>query len=173
MTKGGHKERFIIKASQRGATSFRFRHPLGGGGSEIEMTVLGRPAGLKRIGVNFARVPPGKEAFVYHRHHAEEEWVFILEGRAVSDIENKTEEVGPGDFIAYPAGVAHNLKNIGESDLVYLMGGERSGLDVGYFPDQGKTMVFSTSGLFAVDDAGRQVMHFADYLAEDEQNKKG
>jgi len=152
MTKGGHKERFIIKASQRGATSFRFRHPLGGGGSEIEMTVLGRPAGLKRIGVNFARVPPGKEAFVYHRHHAEEEWVFILEGRAVSDIENKTEEVGPGDFIAYPAGVAHNLKNIGESDLVYLMGGEQQTVEIADFPRHGKRILRDGDEIAFVDE---------------------
>lgn len=141
MTDEKSKKGAVIRASERAATSFRYRHPLGGGGSEIVMTMLARPAGLKRVGVNLGRVPPGKEAFVYHRHHAEEEWVFILEGRALSDIEGETEEVGPGDFIAYPAGVAHNLKNIGEGDLVYLMGGELLAVEIADFPRHGKRIL--------------------------------
>lgn len=141
MADEANKQSYVVKAADRAPSTFRFRHPLGEGGSEIEMTMLARPAGLKRIGVNLGRVPPGKEAFVYHRHHAEEEWVFILEGRALSDIEDKTEEVGPGDFIAYPAGVAHNLKNTGEGDLVYLMGGEQLSVEIADFPRHGKRIL--------------------------------
>lgn len=142
----------IIRAKDQTASAFHFRHPLGGGNSEIAMTMLAKAAGLKRAGVNFGRVPPGKEAFVYHRHHNEEEWVYILEGCAMSDIENAQEEVGPGDFIAYPAGVAHNLLNIGEGDLVYLMGGEQSSVEIADFPRHGKRLIRAGERLEFVDD---------------------
>ena len=137
------KPRRILQPEDIAAQAFRFRHPLGGGGSEIIMTMLARTAGLTRVGVNIGRVPPGKEAFVYHRHNAEEEWVYILEGEAVSDIEGDKEKVGPGAFIAYPAGVAHNLANAGDSDLVYLMGGENSPVEIADFPRHGKRLLKS------------------------------
>ena len=111
------------------------------GKSEIAMTMLARATGLKRLGVNIGRVPPGKEAFIYHRHHNEEEWVYILEGKGLSDIEDEKEEVGAGDFIAYEEGVAHSLTNIGESDLVYLMGGEQRKVEVADFPRHQKRLM--------------------------------
>ena len=98
---------YILHKDEIDAQAFRFRHPLGGDRSECVMSALGRAAGLKRVGVNIARVPAGKEAFVYHRHHGEEEWVYILEGEARSEIDDVAETVRAGDFIGYPAGVAH------------------------------------------------------------------
>ena len=132
---------YLVRKHQQGQHSFRFVHPLGEGGSEIVMTLLGRPAGLKRLGVNLGRVRPGKEGFVYHRHHAEEEWVYILEGMARCDVEDEIFEVGEGDFVAFPPGHGHTMKNIGESDLVYLMGGEQTPVEVADFPRHGKRML--------------------------------
>lgn len=146
----------IIKEKDQRAAAFRFAHPLGGGNSEITMTMLGRTAGLKRIGVNMGRVPPGKEAFVYHRHHNEEEWVYILAGEAVSDIEGAIEDVGPGDFIAYPAGVGHNLKNKGDSDLVYLMGGEANHVEVADFPRHGKRLLRAGERIEFIDETAAE-----------------
>ncbi len=146
------KPKYVLKAGEQAGAGFRFEHPLGEGGSEIVMTMLSRAAGLKRVGVNLGKVPPGKEAFVYHRHHAEEEWVYILEGKALSDIEGGTDEVGPGDFVAYPAGVAHTLKNIGEGELVYLMGGEQVDVEIADFPRHGKRIIRSGEKTEIVDD---------------------
>lgn len=117
------------------------------------MSMLARAAGLKRVGVNLGRVAPGKEAFVYHRHHNEEEWVYILEGHALSDIEGDTQEVAAGDFIAYPVGVAHNLKNIGDADLVYLMGGDQKAVEVCDFPRHGKRLIRAGERLGFLDEA--------------------
>ena len=144
----------IIKAAEQAQHSFRFRHPLGEGGSELIMTMLGRPAGLKRIGVNLGRVPPGKEAFVYHRHHAEEEWVYILAGEGVCDIEDVKTNVAKGDFIAFPAGVAHNILNTGDTDLVYIMGGEQTPVEVADFPRHGKRMLRAGERSEIVDAEG-------------------
>src|SRR5215470_19986117 len=83
---------------------------------------LSRALGLKRTAVSIARMPPGKESFVYHSHRHEEEWLYILSGRAIAEIDGEEIEVGPGDFIAFPTpSVPHHLKNPFDRDLVYLM----------------------------------------------------
>ncbi|MEO1135039.1 MAG: cupin domain-containing protein [Pseudomonadota bacterium] len=143
---------YVIRKADQQANAFSFRHPLGEGASEIIMTMLAQMAGLKRVGVNLGRVPPDKEAFVYHRHHAEEEWVYILEGKALSDIDDIQQEVRAGDFIAYPEGVAHTLKNIGDSDLVYLMGGEQTAMEIADFPRHGKRVLRTGERMEFVDE---------------------
>ncbi len=150
------KPKYILHADEIAAGAMTFNHPLGGATSEVTMSLLARALGLKRVGVNIGRTPPGKEAFVYHRHHAEEEWVFIPEGRARSDIDGDIEEVSAGDFIAYPPGVAHNLVNTGATDLVCLMGSDRAAVEISDFPRHGKRMIGPRDGLFLIDaDAAR------------------
>ncbi|MGH9891065.1 MAG: cupin domain-containing protein [bacterium] len=57
-------------------------------------------------------VPGGKESFTYHSHHREEEWIYILSGQAIAEIDGAEYEVGPGDFMAFPTpSVAHHLRN--------------------------------------------------------------
>jgi uncharacterized cupin superfamily protein len=94
--------------------------------------------------VNIARIPPGKESFVYHSHHHEEEWLYILSGRGVGEIDGEEFEVGPGDFMAFPApSVPHHLKNPFDQEFVYLMGGENRQFDMADFPRLGKRIVKS------------------------------
>ena len=110
--------------------------------SSITGVQLARRVGLQRTGVNLARVPPGKESFVYHSHQREEEWIYILAGRAIVDIEDEVFEVGPGDFIGFPTpSVAHHLRNPFEQEVVYLMGGENFDIEVADFPRLGKQMI--------------------------------
>jgi uncharacterized cupin superfamily protein len=156
----------VTKQAIDDAEPVHLRHPWNPN-SDIHLKHLSGFAGLARAIVTLARVPAGKESFVYHAHERDEEWLYILEGRGRAEIDGETFEVGPGDFMGFPTpSVAHHLVNIGDTDLVYLMGGERSGLDVAYFPRHGKTMVFSRSELFAVADEDKQVMSLADYLAK-------
>jgi uncharacterized cupin superfamily protein len=131
-----------------GTPETRIRHPWNPN-SEIHVRPLSQAAGLSRVVLSLARVPPGKESFVHHSHERDE--VF---------------EVGPGDFMGFTApGVGHHLINPYEEDLVYLMGGERSGLDVGYFPKFKRRIIFSRSGICAVDEAALQTMTFDQWLA--------
>ena len=146
----------VLRAAQIEAGAFRFRHPLGGDSSEVVMSMLGRTAGLSRVGVSLARVPPGKEAFVYHRHCGEEEWVYILEGEGQSDIDDVTEPVGAGDFIAYPEGCAHSLSNTGDRDLVYLMGGEVLRTDIAECPRHQKRVLLVGDDAVFVDETDCQ-----------------
>jgi uncharacterized cupin superfamily protein len=149
------------------ADGAHLRHPWNPN-SDIHLKPLSTMAGLGRTVVTLARVPPGKESFVYHAHERDEEWVYILSGRGRAEIDGETYAVAAGDFMGFPTpSVPHHLVNDGDEDLVYLMGGERSGLDVGYFPRVGRTLVFIQSGIFAVDEGDKKAMTFADFLAKD------
>jgi len=110
--------------------------------SLLSGTQMGRLVGLKRTGVSLARIPPGKESFVYHSHHREEEWIYILSGRGIAEIEGEQLEVGPGDFMGFPTpSVAHHLRNPSDEDLVYLMGGENLDVEIADFPRLGKRLL--------------------------------
>ena len=107
--------------------------------SHLLRTGLSRLAGLQRAHVSLGRIPPGKDSFAYHAHMVEEEWVYVLSGRGMADIDGKQYEVGPGDFMGFPTpGIAHLLRNPFREDLVYLMGGESQPLEVIDYPKLGK-----------------------------------
>jgi uncharacterized cupin superfamily protein len=94
-------------------------HPLNSA-SEVHARWLSRMTGLGRIGVTHVRVPAGKESFVYHSHQHEEEFLYILAGRGIAEIDDAEYEVGPGDFMGFPTpSVGHHLRNPFDEDLVY------------------------------------------------------
>ena len=75
-------------------------------------------------------------------HHYEEEWIYVLSGRALATIDGEHYEMSAGDFVAFPTpSVAHQMANPFEEDLVYLMGGETLDHEVADFPELGKRMV--------------------------------
>lgn len=134
-------KKHLFKAADIEAARETFHHPWNPS-SEITGTALGRTLGLERVGVNLGRIPPGKESFIYHSHESEEEWIYILSGRAVAEIDGEEHEVGAGDFMAFPTpSVAHHLRNPFPEPLVYLFGGESKALEVADFPKLGKRMV--------------------------------
>ncbi len=107
--------------------------------SYLQSASLSRRAGMQRAHVSLARVPPGKESFAYHAHLLEEEWIYILSGRGIAEIDGEEREVGPGDFMGFATpSVPHLLKNPFDEDLTYLMGGEHLPMDVLEYPNLGK-----------------------------------
>jgi uncharacterized cupin superfamily protein len=131
----------IVRAADIAAHAQQFSHPWNPN-SDMRGTQLARSVGLKRTGVNFIQVPPGRESYVYHSHRHEEEWIYVLSGRAIALIDDVEYEVAAGDFIGFPApSVPHLLRNPGPGDLVYLSGGENREFDVAEFPGLGKRMV--------------------------------
>ena len=147
---------YLLRATDISTRSQTFSHPWNPR-SELSGYQMGKATGLRRIGVNIARMPAGKESFVYHSHWSEEEWIYILSGRGVARIDGTDYEVGAGDFMAFPTpGVAHHLRNPFEEELVYLMGGENRDIDVADFPDLGKRMFRHPKGVEIYDlDAGK------------------
>ena len=57
--------------------------------SLFRAAALSRLAGMSRAHVSLVRLPPGKDSFAYHAHMLEEEWIYILSGRAIAEIETK------------------------------------------------------------------------------------
>jgi uncharacterized cupin superfamily protein len=124
----------ILKAADMAKLQQTFSHPWNPT-SEITGVQMGRKLGLKRTGVNFARIAPGKESYLPHAHQREEEWLYILYGNGEALIGDAWVPVGTGDFMAFPAPqVVHHLRNSGAEDLVYLMGGESLEFEVVDFP---------------------------------------
>jgi uncharacterized cupin superfamily protein len=96
---------------------------------------LGDLLGLETLGVHLVRVEPGRESTQFHSHHVDEEFLYILSGRGVAEIGDESFEVGPGDFMGFTAhSLPHTLTNPYQEDLTYLMGGNRSNIDVCDYP---------------------------------------
>lgn len=141
------------------------RHPLNPA-SDVYLRRLSPVFGLHRLALYIARIPPGKESFLYHRHERNEEFLVILAGRGLAEIGEGTVEIGPGDIMAFPApeGPPHHLKNNFDEDLVYLMGGECSPVDLVHFPRIGQHMAFAPSGLWSFSDNTCERLKFSDWI---------
>lgn len=132
---------YLMRSGQIAAAETTHSHPWNPV-SLMHGVHLSQMAGLSRCGISLVRIPPGKESFVYHMHHFEEEWIFILSGNGTADIDDQEYAVGQGDFMAFPANsVAHHLRNTSDAELVYLMGGENRDYEVADFPRLGKRML--------------------------------
>jgi uncharacterized cupin superfamily protein len=98
--------------------------------------VIGDAGGLTQFGAHLERLSPGARSSLRHWHEAEDEMVFVLEGR-VTLVEDVETELGPGEAAAWPAGLAvgHCLENRAATPVVYLVVGTRAAQDVVRYPD--------------------------------------
>lgn len=97
--------------------------------------------GAKKLGYNLTVVPPGKRAFPYHCHHANEELFFVLAGQGELRFGDQTYPVRAGDLIGCPPGGpehAHQLINTGAEELRYLSVSTTLDTDIFQYPDSGK-----------------------------------
>lgn len=135
-TNGMSKSKLLWRASEIAENPFSFSHPFDDE-AEVCMYGLSRLTGLTRAGVTLSKLAPGKVSFPLHRHHAEEEWIYILSGTGELTLDDEISTIGAGDFAAFPAGgPAHKLRNSSSEELVYLMGGEAMAVEVADFPEQ-------------------------------------
>ena len=131
----------VLRVKDR-APEQTFSHPFNPR-SQMHGTSLSNETGLTRTGVHLLRIPPGREAYVYHSHHTEEEWLYLLSGKGLAVVDGVEHALEPGDFLGFPTpSVAHLLKNPSATEeLVYLSGGERHAAEIADFPEQGKRLV--------------------------------
>ncbi len=111
---------------------------------EARVASLADRLGATAIGANATTVPPGKAAFPFHHHHANEEHFFIVRGTGTLRFGDASHPVKPGDYIVTPAGgseLAHQLVNTGGEDLVYLALSTTTVPEVVGYPDSAKTGV--------------------------------
>lgn len=102
---------------------------------------LGDLTGLSQLGFHIIEIAPGFDSTELHRHHHEEECIYILAGTAEAHSDDTVTVVGEGDFIACPAGgPAHKLVNCGDSILRCIVVGQRLDHDVVDYPNQKKRL---------------------------------
>jgi uncharacterized cupin superfamily protein len=102
---------------------------------------LGDAVGLQHMGVHLIYVEPGRDTTEYHKHHYEEECLYVLSGQGVAVIDGEQLPIAPGDFLGFPANhAAHCITNNGSETLVCLVAGQRLAHDVADYPKLGKRL---------------------------------
>ena len=96
---------------------------------------LGDLFGLKNFGVNLTRLKPGGESALLHRHSKQDEFVYIVEGNPTLVTDRGDVALSPGMCAGFAAGgIAHQLVNRTDRDVVYLEVGDRTLGDDGTYP---------------------------------------
>ena len=108
---------------------------------------LGDLFGLKNFGVNLTRLKPGGESALLHRHSKQDEFVYIIEGNPILVTDRGEVALAPGLCAGFAAGgIAHQLVNRTESDVVYLEIGDRTPGDDGAYPADDLRAVLGSDG---------------------------
>jgi len=98
---------------------------------EIRGKALCDVGGRAKVGVGVLELPPGSDTTPAHYHSAEEEHLYVLEGRLVLQLGEARFELVPGSYVCFPAGqpIMHHLQNPYGGPARYLMIGERIASD--------------------------------------------
>ena len=86
-------------------------------------SLVGHKEGARKIHVHLSAISaPGKskQPSYKHRHHAEEAF-YILEGKAIYDLNGRKIRVAPGRILFFPAGMRHGIESIQSRTLKYLV----------------------------------------------------
>lgn len=113
---------------------------------EARLAPISARTGATKLGYRLAVVPPGKRAWPFHSHQANEEMFFILEGEGSYRLGGETLPIRAGDFIVAPAGgeeTAHQIVNSSAMPLKYLCVSTMLEPDVMQYPDSGKLGVIA------------------------------
>lgn len=108
---------------------------------DAKVGFIGQQLGAKKLGYNVTAVPPGKRAYPFHNHLANEEMFFVLNGAGEIRIGESVFPIRSGDVIACPAGgreTAHQIVNVGDEELRYLAISTKIFPEVAEYPDTGR-----------------------------------
>ena len=102
-----------------------------------EKRTLGERFGLANFGVNLVRLEPGGRSALRHAHSAQDEFIYVLEGRPLLHTNAGAMRLEPGMCAGFRAGSAdaHCLSNDTEADVAYLEVGDRTPGDAVQYPD--------------------------------------
>ncbi|MGE0707712.1 MAG: cupin domain-containing protein [Planctomycetota bacterium] len=125
---------------------------------------LGAHGGATQVGFHIVELPPGKQGCPFHYHLREEEHFYVLSGRCVLRSGDERHEMGPGDYVCFPAGgrVGHATLNPFAEPCRMIVVGTRSPDDVCVYPDSGKAKVRSLAHMFPWPAPSLDYMHGED-----------
>lgn len=112
------------------------------GGRDIP---LGDYGGCERIGVTLVELTPKKQSCPMHWHMKEEEHFYVLEGRCILRTGAGRFEMGPRDYVCFPAGtgVAHCFENPFDAPCRLLAVGNRERDEVAVYTESRKVKLRS------------------------------
>ncbi len=101
---------------------------------------IARMAGGEKLGASLYKLMPGKKAFPFHFHHANEEAIFVLEGAGSLRTNDEMKAIKKGDYVAMLIGPqhAHQVINTSDAPLIYLCFSTMQHPDVSEYPDSKK-----------------------------------
>ena len=138
---------FVVSSAPPRPRPSNYPEPFFSRMAKREKRPLGDLFGLRNFGVNLTRLEPGGESALLHRHSKQDEFVFILEGEATLVTETDEVVLSPGMCAGFPAqGIAHQLVNKTERDVVYLEIGDRTAGDEGSYPRDDLKAVLGLGG---------------------------
>jgi uncharacterized cupin superfamily protein len=110
------------------------------------------------VGFAIEELAPGKRSAPAHYHMLEEEHVYMLEGRVTVRLGDNSYEMGPGDYVCFPAGQAagHCLINTGTAPARYIIVGESNRNEVVVYTDSNKVLVRSLGRREIYDRAAKR-----------------
>ena len=108
---------------------------------------LGSAIGGEKLGCSLYEVPPGRRAWPYHYHLANEEAIYVLEGSETLRIGEREVALLRGDYVAMPVGEigAHQIINSSDKPLRYLFFSTMIEPDAMIYPDSNKIRLFAGS----------------------------
>ncbi|WP_224332528.1 cupin domain-containing protein [Haloprofundus halobius] len=99
---------------------------------------LAQLAGGDRLGCTLEELLPGHDPLPYHYHTANEEAMYVLDGRGTLRTPAGEAEVRAGDYVSFPVGEdgAHTVENASQTPLRYLAVSTMIEPDVVVYPDE-------------------------------------
>jgi len=109
---------------------------------------VGAHIGAELIGGSMYELEPGDRLWPYHTHHANEEWMIVLRGRATLRTPEGEQELAEGDVAAFPRGRdgAHQLRNATDAPIRVLMLSTLLAPDIVEYLDSGKVSAVDAKG---------------------------
>src|SRR5258708_17480031 len=138
----GERSKTVNKTSVWACEESRVEH----GGFAFLRKRLGAAAGSQTIGISWIELQPGKKAFPFHYHLANEEALFVLEGEGVLRLGDEEHNVRAGDYVAFiPGPPGHQVINRSTAPLRYLAISTMIEPEVAVYPDSKKLRVLAAA----------------------------
>ncbi|WP_164974810.1 cupin domain-containing protein [Halegenticoccus tardaugens] len=106
---------------------------------------LGQETGGNRLGCTLEEIRPGGRPTSYHYHTANEEAMYVINGKGIVRTPTGTHAIETGDYISFPIGEqgAHSVKNTSDKQLRCLFFSTMHEPDVIVYPDDGELQVLT------------------------------
>ena len=121
---------------------------------------LSDAGGLTQFGAYLEILEPGAMSAKRHWHEKEDEFLWMIAGHAVLIDDDGDHALGPGDAVAFPAGVpnGHHVVNRSDAPCRYLIVGTRAEGEICHYPDHNQTLIHDGGAWRLVDNATGEIL---------------